>query len=158
MNFRVVAGLVARRASEFNQLLPVASRLADLIPPALKEFPTHRKANRWDPMLAKYYAGTSGLETVVTDFKKALQLATKWSARPGDLRTQREADHVTLASRALKAIEAGGAYCHLPEFVRQLVGATQPVGQTVKSLAEANMRYREIATRLATLKPDRDTF
>ncbi|MGZ5910886.1 MAG: hypothetical protein ACXWLB_13510 [Reyranella sp.] len=172
MNFSVVADSVARSAQQSGRGLPVAKRYADLIPAVLRDFPIHQGRNLWDQMLAKYYGGDRGLEAIVADFKAALKPAgTKWvmgrrDGTPGTkpATARREVDHASLASQTLQAIESGGAYCNLPELLRQLLAATRPTGGPIgeakeqNSLIQANHRYRDIARRLAALKPDRKPF
>lgn len=161
MSFRVVADSVARRAQQFGYRLPVATRHADLIPMVLRDFPIHDGRNRWDRMLASYYGGNDGLETIVKDLKAVLK--PQWSiTRTTAAKSEtgaRQASHASVAARTLKAIESGGAYCNLPELLRQLLTASQPTGEAGQnSLIQANLRYRDIAGRLASLKPDRNPF
>lgn len=161
MDFRVVAGLVARRAQQYGDRLPVATRLADLIPATLRDFPIHDGRNRWDRMLANYYGGENGLETIVKDLKAALK--PQWAIGRTEVAKsvvgRRQEDHAALAARTLRAIESGGVYYNLIELLRQLVTATQPTNEAGQnSLIKANLRYRDIAGRLAALKPDRNFF
>ena len=161
MNFRVVTDSIARRAQQFGYRLPVATRHADLIPATLRDFPIHNGRNRWDRMLASYYGGDDGLETIVKDLKAALK--PQWaSARTEVAKSatgRRQESHAALASQTLKAIESGGAYCNLLALVRELLTASQPIAEAGQnSLIQANLRYRNIAGRLAALKPDRSTF
>lgn len=161
MSFRVVADSIARRAQQYGYRLPVAARHADLIPTSLRDFPIHDGRNRWDRMLASYYGGDNGLETIVKDLKVALK--PQWTIARTDVAKsatgRRQEDYASLAARTLKTIESGGAYCNLPELLRQLVTATHPSGTAGQnSLIQANLRYRDIAGRLAALKPDRMLF
>ena len=161
MNFRVVTDSIARRAQQFGYRLPVATRHADLIPATLRDFPIDNGRNRWDRMLASYYGGDDGLETIVKDLKAALkpQWATARTEVAKSATGRRQESHAALASQTLKAIESGGAYCNLLALVRELLTASQPIAEAGQnSLIQANLRYRNIAGRLAALKPDRSTF
>jgi len=160
MNFRVVTDSIARRAQQFGYRLPVATRHADLIPATLRDFPIDNGRNRWDRMLASYYGGDDGLETIVKDLKAALkpQWATARTEVAKSATGRRQESHAALASQTLKAIESGGAYCNLLALVRELLTASQPIAEAGQnSLIQANLRYRNIAGRLAALKPDRST-
>jgi hypothetical protein len=161
MDFRVVTGFIARRAQQYGDRLPVATRLADLIPAMLRDFPMHDGRNRWDRMLANYYGGEGGLETIVKDLKAALK--PQWAIGRTEVAKstagRRQEDHAALAARTLRAIESGGAYYNLIELLRALITATQPTNEAGQnSLTKANLRYRGIAGRLAALKPNRDFF
>jgi hypothetical protein len=161
MSFPVVADAIARRAREFGHRLPVAMRHAYLIPTALRDFPIHDGRNRWDRMLASYYGGDSGLEAIVKDLKSALK--PQWAIARTEVAKstagRRQEAHASLASRILQTIEAGGAYCTLPDLLRQLVAAARPTGTAGENaLTQAHLRYRHIEERLAALKPDRAHF
>lgn len=157
MSFSVVARLVHRRAQAFNYQLPVAKRFADLIPATLSDFPSRTGGNRWDRMLANYYTGAKGLESIAKDFREALRLAV-----PTDPKLMvgiKLGGHVSEAFGTLTKIKRGGAYCELPDLVRKLLTVTQPIGeQSQTAQIEAHLRYREIASRLAALVPDRSPF
>jgi|LNAP01.1.fsa_nt_gb hypothetical protein len=169
MSFGVVAACLARMAQQYGHGLPVPARHANLIPPVLSDFSNGR--NRWDRMLATYYGGKRGLETIVADLKAILKPpgAPKWvigrrDGTPGSKTARRESDHVALAAQTLQAIESGGVYCNLPELLRKLLAATRassgPIGEAKDqiSLIQASQRYGDIAKRLADLKPERGHF
>jgi hypothetical protein len=157
MNFSTVARLVQQRAQQFNYQLPVANRLADLIPTALKDFPARTGGNRWDRMLANYYTGKDGLETIAKDFRDALRLAVPKEAKL--LVGIKPGGHVSEALRILDKVRKGGAYCELPDLVNKLLTLTQPTGEQGQTAQiEANLRYRQIAGRLAALAPARSPF
>jgi hypothetical protein len=158
MNFSVVARLVHQRAKQFDYQLPVAKRFADLIHSTLSDFPNTRTgSNRWDRMLANYYAGKDGLETIVKDFRDALRLAIPTD--PKLLVGIKLGGHVSEALSIFSKIRKGGAYCELPDFISKLITLANPTeAQGQKSLIEANLRYREIARRLAALAPARSPF
>lgn len=161
MSFRVVADSITRRAQQYGHRLPVAARHADLIPTVLRDFPVHDGHNRWDRMLASYYGGDNGLDTIVKELKAALK--PQWAIARTDVAKsatgRRQEDHASLASRTLRAIESGGAYCNLPELLRQLLTASRPTSEAGQnSLIQAHLRYRAISERLAALKPHRMLF
>lgn len=169
MSFNVVAGIQARMAQQYGHGLPVPARHASLIPPLLSDFSDGRK--RWDRMLASYYGGAKGLEAIVTDLKATLKpsgAGAGWTV--GRLHgtqstaARREGDYASLASQTLQAIDAGGAYCNLPEILRKLMAATRASGGAIADskdqvpLLQANLKYVATAKRLAALTPDRGYF
>lgn len=172
MSFGIVAGILARSAQQYGHGLPVPARHANLIPPALRDFSNGRA--RWDRMLASYYGGKHGLESIVADLKAALKAGSsghKWTigrrdGTPGIAPTtaRREGEHASLAAQTLQAIESGGAYCILPELLRKLMAASRASGGLIGeakdqvSLIQAHQRYLDLAKRLAGLKPDRSHF
>ncbi|GEP58728.1 hypothetical protein [Reyranella soli] len=169
MSFNVVAGHLAPMAQQYGYGLPVPARHAGLIPPPLSDFSSGRK--RWDRMLASYYGGARGLETIVADLKAALTpsgTVAKWTVGrvngTQSTAARREGDHASLASQTLQAIDSGGAYCTLPEILRKLMAATRASGGPIAnakdqaSLISANQRYVDIAKRLAALTPNRGYF
>ena len=157
MDFAVVARLVHERAQQFNYQLPVAKRLADLIHNTLAGFPTHDGSNRWDRMLANYYGGKGGLDTIVEDFRDALRLAIPKDGKAW--LSEGLGGHAGEAFKIFNRIKKGGAYCELPDFVRKLITLSHPTAEQGQgSRIQANLRYREIATRLAALTPARSAF
>ena len=127
----------------------------------LRDFPIDFGRNRWDRMLAP----TTAERWAPNDRERpqgSLE-AHSGRARARRLPSQRPGAgrrvYAALASQTLKAIELGGAYCNLLALVRELLTASQPIAEAGQnSPSQANLRYRNIAGRLAALKPDRSTF
>lgn len=177
-DFALTTSLIASRAKQFRNALPVASRHAQLIPPALADFPVAKNGkNRWDWMVAELYSQAGAdLQGLVNRLLPLLDqeagarspggwvpgglnrsgpdtLSTSPAAMAGSQRAGLESAYRQAAATAAQRLRAGGAYFDILPMLDRLVSAGSALSGPGQSPPANVNTLKTIRAQAAALSP-----